>query len=57
MTAPKFDGMQIEAIINKVVPLIANPEDYDFFRGVLYVKAENCSSGEFAAFVSTMLNS
>jgi hypothetical protein len=49
--------MQIEEIINKLVPLIAAPEDQGFFRGVLQIKAENCSSGQFAHFVSQMLKS
>ena len=51
----KFDGMQIEAILDKLVPLIAAPDDHEFFRGVLWIKAENSSSGEFAAFVSKLL--
>jgi hypothetical protein len=55
--AHKLTPMQIEEIINKLVPLIAAPEDQGFFRGVLQIKAENCSSGQFAHFVSQMLKS
>jgi len=55
--AHKLTPMQIEEIINKLVPMIAAPEDQGFFRGVLQIKAENCSSGQFAHFVSQMLKS
>lgn len=51
----KLTPMQIEAILDKIVPLIAAPEDQGFFRGVLQIKAENCSSGQFAHFVSQLL--
>ena len=52
----KFDALQIENIIDKVVPLIASEEDQGFFRGVLFLKAESCnSSAAFAAFISTLL--
>lgn len=53
----KFDDIQIEAIIDRLVPLIAAPEDHEFFRGVLRLKAEESSSGQFAAFVNTLLKS
>lgn len=53
----KLNDMQIDSIIEKLVPLIAAPEDYEFFRGVLRIKAENTSSGHFAYFVSEMLKS
>jgi hypothetical protein len=54
----KMDGQQIENIIDRVVPLIAAPEDYEFFRGVLHVKADACrSSGEFAYFINRLLTS
>ena len=52
----KLNGMQIENIIDKLVPLVAAPEDHEFFRGVLRIIAEESSSGHFAAFVSKMLN-
>lgn len=53
--AHKFNGMQIENIIDKVVPLIADPKDHEFFRGVLYCKAEDSSSAEFSAFIAKLL--
>lgn len=33
----------------------AEPADHEFFRGVLAIKAENCTSGEFAFLVSMIL--
>lgn len=51
----KLDDMQIENIIDKMVPLIAAPEDHEFFRAVLRIKAEESSSGAFAAFVNKLL--
>ena len=47
---------QIENIIDRVVPLIAAPEDHEFFRGVLFCKLESCkSSGEAAHFINSLL--
>lgn len=55
-TAQKFNGMQIEAIIDRVVPLIAAPADHEFFRGVLHIRAEaSKSSADFSAFVHKLL--
>jgi len=52
----KLDPLQIENIVNKIVPLIAAPEDHGFFRGVLYCKLESCeSSGEAALFINGLL--
>lgn len=55
MDKPKLDFQQIENIIDKIVPMIAEPKDHGFFRGILWVKAENSSSGEFALFVNRLL--
>ena len=46
---------QIDKVLDKLVPLIAKPEDYEFFRGVLRVYAEQVNSSTFAAFVSKLL--
>ena len=51
----KLNATQIEAIINKLVPLVCAPEEKGFFRGVLRIKAEESSSGAFAVFVSNLL--
>jgi hypothetical protein len=56
VTLPKFDAAQIEAIIDKVLPVVAAPEDHEFFRGVLWLRAEaSPSSAEFSAFVARLL--
>ena len=55
-TTETLNPMQIEAIVDRVVPLIAAPEDHEFFRGVLFCKLESCkSSGQTAYFVSRLL--
>lgn len=51
----KLNPLQIETILDRIVPLIAEPADHEFFRGVLAIKAENCTSGEFAFLVSMIL--
>ena len=51
----KLSDDQIEDILNKIVPLIAAPEDHEFFWGVLYFKAKESLSSEFALFVKKLL--
>jgi len=52
----KFDAGQIEAIIDRVVPLIAAPEDQEFFRGILHIRAEeSTSSADFSCFIAKLL--
>jgi len=51
----KLDGLQIENILDKLVPLIAEPADHEFFRGVIGLKLENCNSGEAAMFVRALI--
>ena len=54
----KFDAMQVEAIIDRVVPIIAAPEDQDFFRGILHIRAEEFSSFvDFSSFIAKFLKS
>lgn len=55
--ATKFDALQIESILDRLVPLIAKPEDQGFFRGVLRIYADASTSGEFALFVNKLLKS
>ena len=55
MEAPKLNAEQVKKIIDRIVPMIAEPADHEFFRGVLYVKLENCSSIEAALFVNRLL--
>jgi hypothetical protein len=51
----KLNALQIEEIINRVVPMIAAPEDHEFFKGILYVKAEESNSTQFTAFIAKLL--
>jgi hypothetical protein len=51
----QFDEDQIKSLLDKIVPLITTPENYDFFRGVLYLKATESTSSQFAAFVAKLL--
>lgn len=54
--AIKLNALQIENILDKVVPLIAEPADHGFFRGVIGIKLEACiSSAEAAVFVRKLL--
>jgi hypothetical protein len=56
MAAIKLNALQIEAILDKIVPLIAEPQDYGFFRGVIGIKLEECNSSAAAAmFVRKLL--
>lgn len=55
-SAPKLNALQIENILDKVVPLIADQADHEFFRGVIGLKLESCtSSAEAALFVRKLL--
>jgi hypothetical protein len=53
--APKLSPAQIENIVDRLVPLIAAPEDHEFFKGVLFCYAETKSSAQFHAFVAKLL--
>lgn len=46
---------QIDKVLDKLVPLIAKPEDHEFMRGVIGVCADATDSSTFAAFVSKLL--
>lgn len=46
---------QIARVLDRLVPQIAAPEDHEFFRGALRVKAESSFSSEFAALVAELL--
>lgn len=52
----ELSAAQIKTIVDKLVPLIAAPEDHEFFRGVLTIKAEQSTSSSFAYFVWKLLN-
>jgi hypothetical protein len=52
----KLTDEQITKILDRLVPLIAKPEDHGFFRGILFIKAQESSSSQFAAFIHKLLN-
>jgi len=47
--------MEIENIIDKIVPLIAEPKDEGLFRFIIGEKLESCTSGEAVVFVNNLL--
>jgi len=51
----KFTEAQATEIIDKVVPLIAAPADYEFFKGVLHCKAQDSTAPAFSAFIAKLL--
>lgn len=51
----KLDDFQIESILTKVVPLIAAPEDHEFFRAILRLTAEESTACSFYGVVSRLL--
>lgn len=51
----KLDSMNIEAILDKLIPMIAEPDDHDFFRAIIGIKAEESTSAEFSMFVAKLL--
>lgn len=53
----KLSAMQIENILDRVVPLIADPQDHEFFRAVIGLKLENISSARASVFINNLLNS
>lgn len=52
-----LDGQQIESVLDKLVPLIAAPEDHGVFRFVLRHQAMTMNSSSFAVFVARLLKS
>jgi hypothetical protein len=52
----QFTEEQIWKIIDKVVPLIAKPEDEEFFRALLYFRAkESPNFSEYTYFITKLL--
>ena len=53
----RFTALEVEKIINKVVPLIAHEDDHEFFKGILHVVAsESTSSTDFTVFIQSLLS-
>lgn len=55
LDSAKLTEEQVSNILNKVVPLIAEPKDYEFFRGVLGCYAETLNAANFGYMVSKLL--
>lgn len=53
--AAQLTALQIESILDRLVPLLAAPADHGFFRGVLALKFENCSSAQASRLVRKLL--
>lgn len=51
----KLDALQIETIVNRLVPLIAAPKDHALFRFIITTKAEELNSADFACFIARLL--
>lgn len=51
----KLDALQIETIVNRLVPLIAAPKDHALFRFIIATKAEELNSADFACFIAQLL--
>lgn len=56
MSEVKLNAVQIESILDRLIPLIAAPEDHSFFRGVIGLRLESMNSGRAAAFVNELLS-
>lgn len=52
----KLNALQIETIIDSIVPLISAKEDHDFFKGMLHIVADNSSSAQFSVFIKKLLD-
>lgn len=55
MSQIKLDAKMIETILDKVVPLIAEPNDYGFFRGVIGLQLEEMNSAQASVFINNLL--
>lgn len=51
----KLNALQIETILDKLIPRIAKPEDEGFFRGVIGLQLEAMTSAQAALFVKRLL--
>lgn len=53
----QFSTDQIDRIADRLAPLLAAPDDQDFFRAVLKIKGyDSKSSSAFVAFLQTAMN-
>ena len=51
----KLSPEEVKKVVDKIVPMIAAPEDYDFFRASITLMGENLNSSQFATFINDLL--
>ena len=51
----KLNALQIENILDTLIPLIADPKDHEFFKFVIGEKLASCTSSEAVVFVNKLL--
>ena len=52
----KFTEEQVESLIKQLVPVVAEPKDYEFFSGVIRLRAQaSTSSADFAYFIAKLI--
>lgn len=56
MTRFKLTSEQIDKILSSLVPVIAEPEDREFMRGVLAISLEHMLAADVAVFVERLLD-
>lgn len=54
-TIDRYSDKQIKNIIDRLVPVIAAPPDYEVFRFILTEAAKSGTPAEFNSFVSELL--
>lgn len=52
----KLTPEQIDKILNSLVPVIAEPADHEFMRGVLAISLEHMLAADVAVFVERLLD-
>jgi hypothetical protein len=51
----KLSPEEVKKVVDKIVPIIAVPKDYDFFRASISLMGENLNSSQFAVFINNLL--
>ena len=51
----KLNALEIENILDSLIPLIAEPKDEGFFRFVIGEKLESCTSSAAVIFMNKLI--
>lgn len=51
----KLSPEEVKKVADKIVPIIAVPENYEFFRASITLMGENLNSSQFATFINDLL--